>query len=107
MVDEKYQEKQLHEKFGEALFDMTDFYWWLDSTETVSAEKKQYERNNLKTAEFFLETFEEEGDYQYLYVYNYIISNDLYYYTRWWDFVQPFKPKIILMRNIFMISVIK
>lgn len=101
LVDEKYQEKQLHEKFGEALFDMTAFYWWLDSTETVSAEKKEDEKKNLTTAEFFLETFEEEGDYQHLYVYNSIISNDLYYYTRWWDFCTTVQTKEYFYKEYF------
>jgi hypothetical protein len=83
-----YQQKLLLEKYGDALFKMRK-YWStyqpesthpLPDQETIDEEKR-----SIQIAEYDFEPFSENGEYDHLTIYDELISNDFYYYTRWWD----------------------
>lgn len=86
LVDENYQKKQLYLKFGDELFEMKEYWCYYDGNlpdeETITQERK-----DITVAEFFLESIVSAvpDEYEYMSVYDEILSNDLFYYTRWWD----------------------
>lgn len=84
LKDENYQQKELYQKFGDQLFDMDDYWYWIDSIPTE--QEKLQEKKDILVADYYLDNIEITGAAGYLSIYNEIVSNNLYYYTRWWDF---------------------
>lgn len=84
LVDEKYQEKQVFQKIGEKLFEMKEYWDWL--VEIPNDEMKLQEKKEFFKTNYFLDSIEGTKAEGYLNIYDEIIGNDLFYYTRWWDF---------------------
>ena len=88
LISLNYQQKLLLEKHGDTLFQMKN-YWSsydpesqnpLPDQETIDEEKR-----SIQIAEYDFQPFSENGEHDYLTIYDEVISNDFYYYTRWWD----------------------
>ena len=84
LVDENYQAKQLYQKFGDQLFDMKEYWNWTDSIPTE--EEKSREKEDSLISDYFLDGIETSGASGYLRIYDELIANYLFSYTRWWDF---------------------
>lgn len=90
LIDEKFQHKQLYQKYGEKVFGMKGYWYWYDferyNNEMPNSEKIEQEKKELQIVEFHLYNYSETGESSYMFIYSDIASNDLHYYTRWWDF---------------------
>jgi len=90
LTDEKFQQKQLHQKYGDALFKMKEYWFWYDferyNDEMPNIEKIELEKREIEIAEYHLDNHAETGESSYMYIHNEIVSSDLHYYTRWWNF---------------------
>lgn len=85
LIDGNFQRKQLYKKFGEQLFEMKEYWLWI-MNEMPSEDRVLEEKKDIFLVDYYLDCVEESGAKGYMYIYDEIIVNDLYYYTRWWDF---------------------
>ncbi len=88
LIDEHYQLKQLHEKFGDNLFYNPEYWIYYDGKlpeqKWIEEEKKE-----LKFPEFEL-TLISSKETEYLTIYKELYVNDIPYYSRWWSFCRLF-----------------
>lgn len=100
LVDENFQKKLLHEKFGDQLFDMVE-YWNCSNENLPDEEVKLAEKKDILLTYFYLfsdKSTEAEG---YLMIHDEILMNDLYYYSRWWQFCKTIQTKDQLKDDYF------
>ncbi|MCF6131106.1 hypothetical protein [Flavobacterium wongokense] len=97
LIDEKFQQKQLYQKYGDEVFGMRDYWYWFDfdryNNEMPNSKQIEQEKKDLQIAEFFLDNHSETGESSYMYIHNEIAVNDLHYYTRWWSFCDTIQKK--------------
>ena len=90
LVDEMFQQKQLHQKYGDALFNKKEYWFWYDferyNVDMPNQEKIEQEKKELKLANYILDIDSKTEDSSYMYIHDDIISSDLHYYARWWVF---------------------
>lgn len=88
LIDERFQQKQLHEKFGDALYEMREYWIYWDNM----PEKKIVEQEKIdnKIAEYDL-----NGSDSQLSIFDNIISNRWVYYSGWWHFCNTIQNKYI------------
>jgi hypothetical protein len=77
LFDEIFQQKQLYEKFGDALFDMKEYWVYWDNM----PEKKiiEQEKIDIKITQYFI-----DGSDSYFWIFDDIVTNSWTYYARWW-----------------------
>ena len=95
LTDENYQEKLLHLKFGDAFFEMDAYLGGYNFKKHGAPTQLEIatQKNKLRVAEYFLNNYGTEQENGYLTIHNHIVSNDLHYYTRWWDFCKTIQLK--------------
>ncbi|MCW2118197.1 hypothetical protein [Flavobacterium sp. 7A] len=82
-----YQQRLLFEKHGDALFQMSAYWNWYESTDekplpdpkSISEEERE-----IALANYDFEPLSVNGEYDYLTIYDEIVDIDFYYYSRWW-----------------------
>lgn len=85
LTDEKYQKKQLYEKFGDTFFELKEYKYVEYGVQLTIEQKKK----DLQIADYFLEIYSETSDYTCLTIHNEVVVNDLHhYYSRWWTFCE-------------------
>lgn len=87
LLSRNYQKQLLFEKYGDALFQMKNYwhYYGQDETKPVPDQPTiDEEKRDVLITEYEFEPFNESVEYDYLTIYDEIVSNDFYYYTRWW-----------------------
>lgn len=100
LVDENFQKKQLYEKFGDQLFDMVE-YWNCSKENLPDDQVKLVEKKEISLAFFYLNAIESTNAEGYMYVHDEILMNDLYYYSRWWQFCKTIQTKDRLEDDYF------
>ena len=97
LIDEKFQEKQLYQKYGDELFNLKEYWFWYDferyNDEMPSTEKIEQEKKELKIAQYNLYNDSTTEEYSYMYIHDEVLSNDLHYYTRWWTFCKTIQTR--------------
>lgn len=88
LTDEKFQKKQLLEKFGDALYEITEY--WNYENGVPDQKRIDVEKIENKIAEYDL-----EGSSSHLFIYNDVVSNGWVYYSRWWHFCDTIQNKYI------------
>lgn len=88
LIDERYQLRQLYEKFGDDLFYNPEYWIYYDGKlpeqKWIDEEKKE-----LIFPKFEL-TLISSAETEYLTIYEELYSNDIPYYSRWWSFCRLF-----------------
>ncbi len=91
LIDESYQLKELHNKFGNDLFYNPDYWTYyegkLPEESTILEELKE-----LVHPKFSLDLNDENG-YQYLTINKEHYGNNIPYYSKWWSFCRFFTEK--------------
>lgn len=87
LIDEKFQQKLLFEKFGEKLFEMQEYWHWYDN-EMLSQERIAEEKKEFHFTDYYLDIHSETAESSYMNIHDEIVSNNLHYYSRWWNFCQ-------------------
>lgn len=88
LIDEHYQLKELHEKFGDNLFYNPEYWIYYDG-KIPEQERLEEEKKELIFPEFEL-TLISSKESEYLSVHKELYSNDIPYYSRWWLFCRLF-----------------
>lgn len=90
LVDEMFQKKQLHQKYGDAVFNKKEYWFWYDferyNHQMPNQEKIEQEKKELKLANYYLDIISKTEGSSYMYIHDEVLSSDLHYYTRWWTF---------------------
>lgn len=89
LIDENYQFKELHDKFGDDIFHNPDY--WIFKDKLPSEQSILKERSHIYIPNYFMDIDEE--DYQYLYIGKESYNNGLYYYSRWFQLCAFFTEK--------------
>lgn len=84
LVEEEYQLKALYQKWGVPLFEKKEF--WAEMNDTPMPETLQYYKDCIFTTYFVLNAMIALDSSTSLTIYNEVVSNELFYYLRWWDF---------------------
>lgn len=91
LIDESFQLKELHNKFGNELFYNPDYWFYyegkLPEEKTILEEQKELIHPN-----FSLDLDDDNG-YQYLTINKEHFCNDIPYFSRWWSFCRFFIEK--------------
>ncbi|WP_187477916.1 hypothetical protein [Amniculibacterium sp. G2-70] len=88
LIDESYQLKQLHQKYGDNLFYNPEYWIYYDGK--LPEEKWiNEERKELVIPNFEL-TLISSDETEYLSIHKELYSNDIPYYSRWWSFCRLF-----------------
>lgn len=88
LYDDSYMLKQLYHKYGEELFYIPEFWLYSDGQIPEQNQIDQY-KHEIIWPNYSLHL--EEGDeYKYLSVYRDMISLNMAYYSRWWNFCRFF-----------------
>jgi len=88
LIDEYYQLKQLHEKFGDNLFYNPEY--WMYHNGKIPEQKRIEEEKKLLLFPEFKITLISNGETGYLKIYKELYSNHIPYYSRWWSFCRLF-----------------
>lgn len=91
LIDESFQLKELHNKFGSELFYNPD-YWIYYEGKLPDERTMLEEQKELIHPNFSLWLYEGD-DYQYLTINKEHYGNDIPYYSRWWVFCRFFTEK--------------
>lgn len=97
LIDEIYQHKQLHEKLGDAMYDL-GAYWHLNDSENIERGKRTEvqiadAKRELIFADYVLDCFGSGNESSYLYIHNEVVSQNFHYYTRWWQFCETIQKR--------------
>lgn len=87
LISNNYQEKQLYEKFGEALFHLKKYHFkskWNDESPPPTQEAIDEHRKEILKADYEFEVMHYYDGSTNLIIYDDIISNSSYYYSGWW-----------------------
>lgn len=88
LIDDNYQLKQLHEKYGDNLFYNPEYWIYYDGK--IPEEKLiDEERKNLVIPNFDLTSISDNAT-EYLFIYKELYSNNIPYFSRWWSFCKLF-----------------
>ncbi len=91
LIDENFQLKELHKKFGNELFYNPDYWFYyegkLPEEKTILEEQKKLIHPN------FLLDLDDDNGYQYLTINKEHYGNNIPYYSRWWSFCRFFTDK--------------
>ena len=85
LIDEKYQLKALYQKFGEALFEKEAY--WHGTTAIPEEADIIKEKDNILCENYELTAIIALDISSNLMIYKEVVSNDLFYYSRWWQFI--------------------
>ncbi len=100
LIDENFQQKQLYEKHGDALFEIMEYWYWFDfkqfNKDKPSNEQIELEKRAIQLKSYTLDYHSEMEENGFMSIYDEIIVNDLHYYSKWWEFC-----KTIQERNYF------
>ena len=91
LVDEAYQIKELHNKFGNNLFNNPDYWIYYDG-ELPDPKIILEERKKVLHPSYVMELEDKDG-YQYLTISKEHYENSIPYYSRWWCFCRFFIEK--------------
>lgn len=88
LFDEIFQQKQLYQKFGDALFDMKEYWIYWDNM----PEKKiiEQEKIDIKITQYFI-----DGSDSYFWIHDDLVSGSWAYYSQWWYFCDTIQNKHI------------
>jgi hypothetical protein len=88
LIDESYQLKELHEKLGDDLFYIPE-YWEFSDGKLPKLEHIEQEKNDIIFPQYEL-TLAESDESDRLCIYKELYGNHIPYYSRWWDFCRFF-----------------
>jgi hypothetical protein len=88
LIDEHYQLKQLHGKFGNNLFHNPEY--WIYYEGKIPEDKIIEEQKKELIFPDFQLTSMSKNETEYLNIYKELYSNDIPYFSRWWSFCSLF-----------------
>ena len=98
LIDENYQRKQLYLKYGDKLFDIFEYWSWF-RTGMPEIEQIINEKKEITQAYYSLDNDEDTNAEGYLSIHDEIISNGLFYFSRWWSFCNAMQNKDSFLDN--------
>jgi hypothetical protein len=89
LTDSNYQFKQLYHKFGDDLFQMSDFLDY-NALSPPGSDCFEEEKQQLFVSEFKLVLKASKHESKYMYIHDGLYSNNIPYFSRWWSFCDVF-----------------